>query len=220
LISLSGITRHFSAHGRDIPALDGIDLDLAAGEFVALTGPSGCGKSTLLGILGLLDTPTSGSYRLDDRELVGESEEELSRLRRGKIGFVFQGFNLLRELTVFENVELPLLATDMPARTRRDRVREILELLDIAQRGTCRPGEISGGQQQRVAIARAVVIDPLLLVADEPTGDLDAASEIEVLDVLRTLSDLGTTIVMATHSPACGSYVSRRLQMIAGRLVA
>ena len=214
MITLAAIVKSYGT-GR---ALDGVDLALAPRELVALTGPSGCGKTTLLNVLGLLDAPTSGSYRLFERELVGEGEGERTRLRRGNIGFVFQGFNLLRELTVFENVELPLLGTTMGSGERRDRVREMLELTGLARLAGRRPGGLSGGQQQRAAIARALVGDPRLLLADEPTGDLDVGGEAEVLELFATLADLGTAIVIATHSARAESVASRCLYMRAGRI--
>jgi putative ABC transport system ATP-binding protein len=200
--------------------LQDVNLTLAQGEFVALAGPSGCGKSTLLNILGLLDKPSSGSYRLFDRELVGATESELASVRRGNIGFVFQGFNLLRELTALENVELPLLSTTLTLRARRDRARELLEIVGLIDMEARLPAHLSGGQQQRAAIARALVIEPHLLLADEPTGDLDAESEREVLDLLQTLHGMGTTIVIATHSEAEMPFASRQLRMEGGRVVA
>jgi putative ABC transport system ATP-binding protein len=218
LITLTRVSRRFRSAVGELVALDEVDLALQAGEFVALTGPSGGGKTTLLNILGLLDRPTSGSYRLQGRELIGASEDELTRVRRGNIGFVFQGFNLLRELTVVENVELPLLGTALTSQQRRDRVREVLELVELDECGASRPGQLSGGQQQRAAIARAIVGDPRLVLADEPTGDLDADGESGVMDLLRTLSSLGTTVVMATHSTVFEKFVDRRIHLASGRL--
>jgi putative ABC transport system ATP-binding protein len=190
-------------HGGEVrtTALDRINLDIDAGEYVAITGPSGCGKSTLLSMLGLLDTPDSGEYWFDGQNVAGWSEAQLNQLRRGKVGFIFQSFNLIEELSVAENVELALEYMDVPAKERRERVAAMLDKLGVAHRARHRPSQLSGGQQQRVAIARALVSNPAMLLADEPTGNLDTAHGDEVMRILRQINAEGTTIVMVTHSP-------------------
>ena len=219
MLRLSGVSKIHTAGEVRTTALDGIDLEIAAGEYVAITGPSGCGKSTLLSVLGLLDVPTSGEYWFEGRNVAGWSEAKLNALRRGKIGFIFQSFNLIEELTVFENVELALEYTGMPAAERRRRVRDMLERLGVAHRAGHRPSQLSGGQQQRVAIARALVAGPAMLLADEPTGNLDTAHGDEVMRLLRTINAEGTTVVMVTHSPAHAAQASRTLRLLDGRIV-
>ena len=200
-------------------ALDRIDLDIEAGEYVAITGPSGCGKSTLLGILGLLDVPSSGDYWFDGQNVAGWNETRLTRLRRGRIGFVFQSFNLIDDLSVAENIELALEYGDVPPRQHRARVDEAMARLGIAHRASHRPSQLSGGQQQRVAIARAVVSRPALLLADEPTGNLDSAHGDEVMRILRELNAEGTTLAMVTHSPLHAAQASRTLRLLDGRIL-
>jgi putative ABC transport system ATP-binding protein len=219
MLRLSGVSKIHTAGEVRTTALDGIDLEIAAGEYVAITGPSGCGKSTLLSVLGLLDVPTSGEYWFEGRDVAGWSEAKLNALRRGKIGFIFQSFNLIEELSVFENVELALEHTGVPAAERRRRVRDMLERLDVAHRAAHRPSQLSGGQQQRVAIARALVAGPALLLADEPTGNLDTAHGNDVMRLLRTINAEGTTVVMVTHSPAHAAQASRTLRLLDGRIV-
>jgi putative ABC transport system ATP-binding protein len=219
MLRLSGVSKIHTAGEVRTTALDRIDLEIAAGEYVAITGPSGCGKSTLLSVLGLLDVPTSGEYWFEDRNVAGWSEAKLNALRRGKIGFIFQSFNLIEELTVFENVELALEYTGTPAAERRRRVRDMLERLGVAHRAGHRPSQLSGGQQQRVAIARALVAGPAMLLADEPTGNLDTAHGDEVMRLLRTINAEGTTVVMVTHSPAHAAQASRTLRLLDGRVV-
>jgi putative ABC transport system ATP-binding protein len=197
-------------------ALKDIHLDIEAGEYVAITGPSGCGKSTLLSLLGLLDTPDSGEVWFDGQNVAGWSEAKLNQLRRGRIGFIFQNFNLIEELSVAENVGLALEYGDLPIHERRKRVDAMLEKLGIAHRAKHRPSQLSGGQQQRVAIARALVCGPAILLADEPTGNLDSAHGEEVMRILRNINAEGTTIVMVTHSPAHAAQASRTLRMIDG----
>ena len=219
MLRLSGVSKIHTAGEVRTTALDRIDLEIAAGEYVAITGPSGCGKSTLLSVLGLLDVPTTGEYWFEGRNVAGWSEAKLNALRRGKIGFIFQSFNLIEELSVFENVELALEYTGTPAAERRRRVRDMLERLGVAHRAGHRPSQLSGGQQQRVAIARALVAGPAMLLADEPTGNLDTAHGDEVMRLLRNINAEGTTVVMVTHSPAHAAQASRTLRLLDGRIV-
>ena len=200
-------------------ALDHINLDIDAGEYVAITGPSGCGKSTLLSMLGLLDTPDSGEYWYEGQNIVGWSEAKLNQLRRGRIGFIFQSFNLIEELSVAENVELALEYVNVPTRERRERVAAMLDKLGVAHRAKHRPSQLSGGQQQRVAIARALVARPAMLLADEPTGNLDTAHGDEVMRILRQVNAEGTTVVMVTHSPSHAAQASRTLRLLDGRIL-
>ena len=219
MLKLSSVTKIHVAGEVRTTALDRIDLEIAAGEYVAITGPSGCGKSTLLGVLGLLDVPTSGDYWFDGQNVAGWSEARLNALRRGAVGFIFQSFNLIEELSVVENVELALEYTGTPAAERRRRVGAMLERLGISHRSGHRPSQLSGGQQQRVAIARALVARPSMLLADEPTGNLDTAHGDEVMRLLRTINAEGTTVVMVTHSPAHAAQASRTLHLLDGRIV-
>ena len=200
-------------------ALADISLDIREGEFVCVMGPSGCGKTTLLNVVAMLDTPTSGRYALGEVEVSNVSEARLTEIRKGNIGFIFQNFMLLDDLSVYENVELPLHCLNVSRRQRRARVREVLELVDLQRRAKHRPLQLSGGEQQRVAIARAVVGDPRLIVADEPTGNLDSHHGEEVMDMLTTLNQQGTTILMVTHSHSHADRASRILTMLDGRLV-
>lgn len=200
-------------------ALDDISLDIGEGEFVSVMGPSGCGKSTLLNVVAMLDTPTHGRYAIGGVDVSNASESRLAEIRKGNIGFIFQSFMLIDDLSVYENVELPLLCLNVSRVKRQTRVREVLELVDLERRAKHRPVQLSGGQQQRVAIARAVVGDPKLIVADEPTGNLDSHHGDDVMDMLTTLNQQGTTILMATHSHAHADYANRILTMLDGRLV-
>ena len=200
-------------------ALDGVSIDVKEGEFVAVMGPSGCGKSTLLNILGLLDTPTEGTYYLGDKEVGALREKERSAYRRGKIGFIFQSFNLIEELTVEENVALPLTYLGVKGKERRKRVSEVVERMGISHRLHHYPAQLSGGQQQRAAIARALVYRPGLILADEPTGNLDSKNGIEVMELLRELNKAGTTIVMVTHSLRDASYAGRIINLFDGKVV-
>jgi putative ABC transport system ATP-binding protein len=200
-------------------ALDRLDLDIEAGDYLAVTGPSGCGKSTLLGLLGLLDAPSSGEYWFDGQNVAGWSEKRLNSLRRGRIGFVFQSFNLVDDLSVAENIALALDYGPLPGREKRARVAEAMERLGIAHRAGHRPHQLSGGQQQRVAIARAIVARPALLLADEPTGNLDSAHGDEVMRLLRELNAEGTTLVMVTHSAAHAAQAHRVVSLLDGRVV-
>jgi putative ABC transport system ATP-binding protein len=200
-------------------ALADISLDIREGEFVCVMGPSGCGKTTLLNVVAMLDTPTSGRYALGEVEVSNVSEARLTEIRKGNIGFIFQNFMLLDDLSVYENVELPLHCLNVSRRQRQARVREVLELVDLQRRAKHRPLQLSGGEQQRVAIARAVVGDPRLIVADEPTGNLDSHHGEEVMDMLTTLNQQGTTILMVTHSHSHADRASRILTMLDGRLM-
>ena len=200
-------------------ALAGVSLDIDDGEFVSVMGPSGCGKSTLLNLLGLLDTPTDGRYFFDGEEVGGYSERQRAKRRKGRIGFVFQSFNLIDELTVYENVELPLLYLSVPSAERTERVEAALDRVQIAHRRDHFPQQLSGGQQQRVAVARAVVAGPDLILADEPTGNLDSTNGRQIMDLLAELNEAGTTIVMVTHSPADAEYSARTIHLFDGKVV-
>ncbi len=219
MLKLSGVSKIHVAGEVQTTALDRIELEIGAGEYVAITGPSGCGKSTLLGLLGLLDVPTSGTFLFDGHDVTGWSEARLNGLRRGMVGFIFQSFNLIEELSVFENVELALEYTGVSGSERRRRVQAMLDRLGVAHRSRHRPSQLSGGQQQRVAIARALVAGPAVLLADEPTGNLDTAHGDEVMRLLRTINAEGTTVVMVTHSPAHAAQASRTVRLLDGRIV-
>ncbi len=200
-------------------AVDDINFQLNEGQFVSVMGPSGCGKSTLLHILGLIDSPTGGQYRFMGEDVSGYPERKRARIRKANIGFVFQSFNLIDELTVYENVELPLVYAGVPANDRRPRVEAVLEKMDIAHRRDHFPSQLSGGQQQRVAVARALVNRPNLILADEPTGNLDSEHGDEVMKMLLKLNEEGTTILMVTHSAANAAFSSRIVNLLDGRIV-
>jgi len=200
-------------------ALDGVNLEIQQGDFVAIMGPSGCGKSTLLNIIGMLDNPSEGDYFFFDENIAGYNESRRSELRKQNIGFIFQNFNLIDELTVAENIELALLYHNMPSAERKRRVAEVLDRMGIAHRAKHMPGQLSGGQQQRVAVARAVVGDQPLILADEPTGNLDSVHGQEVMELLRSLNKDGTTIVMVTHSPTHADYAHRIVNLFDGHIV-
>ena len=219
MIQLSNIKKIFHYSDVYTVALGGINLEVNEGEFVAVMGPSGCGKTTLLNIIGLLDNPSEGNYLLDGEEVARLNESQRTNLRKGKIGFIFQSFNLIDELTVEENVELPLKYMGMPAEERKKRVTDALRKLNISHRDKHFPNQLSGGQQQRVAIARAVVCNPRLILADEPTGNLDSKNGKEVMEMLAELNDEGTTIIMVTHSQRDASYAQRVINMLDGFLV-
>jgi putative ABC transport system ATP-binding protein len=219
MIRLSALRKSYRTESVETTALDDIDLHIDAGEFVAIMGPSGCGKSTLLNIIGLLDRPTGGRYALEGREVAALPENALTDIRKRRIGFIFQNFNLIDELSVRENVELALLYHGISAAERRARVDKVLDKVGIAHRAGHRPSQLSGGQQQRVAVARAVVAEPPLILADEPTGNLDTAHGEEVMRMLRSLNEEGATIVMVTHSPAHADYAGRVVNMLDGRVL-
>ena len=200
-------------------ALNGVNVEIDQGDFVAVMGPSGCGKSTLLNVIGLLDNPTDGDYFFFDENVAKYSEAQRSGIRKQNIGFIFQSFNLIDELSVAENIELALLYHKMPARERKQRVANVMERMGIAHRAKHMPGQLSGGQQQRVAVARAVVGNQPLILADEPTGNLDSAHGQEVMELLRSLNEEGTTIVMVTHSPAHADYARRTVNLFDGHVV-
>lgn len=219
MIRTNQLIKIFRTDEVETTALNKVDLEIKEKEFVAVMGPSGCGKSTLLNILGLLDNPTSGELYFMGKEVSRYRERDRTRLRKGNIGFVFQSFNLIDELTVFENVELPLLYLKVPPAQRRKRVEEALERMRMTHRRKHFPQQLSGGQQQRVAIARAVVSNPLLILADEPTGNLDSANGEEVMNLLSELNNEGTTIVMVTHSPSDAEKAHRIVQLFDGHIV-
>lgn len=219
MIELKQLSKRHRAGEVETTALDAIDLHIEAGEYVAITGPSGCGKTTLLGLLGLLDRPSSGRYRLQGEDVAHKSEAELAALRRGRIGFVFQSFNLVDELSVQDNVQLALRYGPMPAKAQRERVAEVLQRLGLAHRAAHHPSQLSGGQQQRVAIARAIAARPALLLADEPTGNLDTVHGQQVMRLLRELNDEGTTLVMVTHSAEHAALASRTVRLLDGRVL-
>lgn len=219
MIKVENLTKYFETEEIQTIALNKVSLEVADGEFVAVMGPSGCGKSTLLNILGLLDNPTEGYYYLDGREVGHLREKERTEVRKGQIGFVFQSFNLIDELNVFENVELPLTYLGIKASERKERVQNILKRMSISHRGRHFPQQLSGGQQQRVAIARAVVANPKLILADEPTGNLDSKNGLEVIRLLNDLHDEGTTIVMVTHSQHDAGFANRIINLFDGQIV-
>jgi len=219
MIKTNNLKKIYTTDEVETTALNGIDLEIRKGEFCAIMGPSGCGKSTLLNIVGLLDNPTEGTYQFLNYEVSGKSERERARLRKGNIGFVFQSFNLIDELTVFENVELPLLYLGMPGEERKEKAEAAIDRMNMMHRRNHFPQQLSGGQQQRVAIARAVVANAKLILADEPTGNLDSDHGNEVMKLLAELNDQGTTIVMVTHSPHDAGYAERTINLFDGQIV-
>ena len=219
MIKTEKITKIFRTEEMETVALNGVSINVEDGEFVAIMGPSGCGKSTLLNILGLLDNPDSGDYWLDGDSVAKLKESDRTKYRRGRIGFVFQSFNLIDELTVEENVDLQLRYLNVPSKERRERVTEILRKVGLSQRAKHYPQQLSGGQQQRVAIARAVVGKPKLILADEPTGNLDSKSGLAVMELLSQLNAEGTTIVMVTHSQHDAQMASRIINLFDGQVV-
>jgi putative ABC transport system ATP-binding protein len=219
MITFANVRKLYRTSDVETTALSDVSLTIKQGEFVAVMGPSGCGKSTLLNIAGLIDSPTSGSYLLAGDDVSGYSESRLTQLRKQVVGFIFQSFNLIDDFTVFENVELPLLYRGVPRNSRRTRVREVLELVGLQARSRHKPSQLSGGQQQRVAVARAVVGDPKLIVADEPTGNLDTKNGEDVMDMLATLNQQGATILMVTHSPSHAERAHRLINLLDGRVI-
>lgn len=219
MIKIEKLEKVFRTDEIETFALNGVDLEVKKGEFVAIMGPSGCGKSTLLSIIGLLDNPTKGSYLFDGTEVAGLREKNRTKLRKGHIGFVFQSFNLIDELNAYDNVELPLFYLKMKVSERRKRVEEVLQRMNIGHRMKHFPQQLSGGQQQRVAIARAVVANPTLILADEPTGNLDSKNGMEVMNLLSELNEEGTTIIMATHSERDAAYAHRTINLLDGEVI-
>ena len=219
LIRLEGVTKVFFTDEVETHALSGTHLDIRNGEYLSITGPSGCGKSTLLSILGLLDSPTDGNYWLNNEPVANLSLSERARIRNREIGFIFQSFNLIGDLTVYENVELPLTYRGMSSADRKKRVSEALEKVGMLHRAKHLPSQLSGGQQQRVAVARAVAGEPLILLADEPTGNLDSTNGEAVMELLRDLHRSGATICMVTHDPRYARYADRAIHLFDGRIV-
>ncbi len=219
MLRIEDMSKFFRTEEVETIALNKISMEVAPSEFVAIMGPSGCGKSTLLNILGLLDNPSEGKYYLLDKEVGSLKEKERTLYRKGNIGFVFQSFNLIDELNVFENVELPLIYLRIPAKKRKEMVNDILQRMNISHRAGHFPQQLSGGQQQRVAIARAVVAQPKLILADEPTGNLDTKNGQEVMTLLSELNREGTTIIMVTHSQRDSTYAHRIINLLDGQIV-
>ena len=219
LIRLESVSKVFVTDEVETHALQSIHFDVKKGEYLSISGPSGCGKSTLLAILGLLDTPTDGTYYLNGKSVTGLKLSERARIRNREIGFIFQAFNLIGDLTVYENVELPLTYRGMPSAERKRRVQEALERVGMSHRMKHYPSQLSGGQQQRVAVARALSGDPLILLADEPTGNLDSANGEAVMNLLRELHQAGSTIGMVTHDPRYAEFADRTVRLFDGRIV-
>jgi putative ABC transport system ATP-binding protein len=219
LIKLDAVSKVFLTDEVETHALAGVDMAIARGEYVSIAGPSGCGKSTLLSILGLLDTPSKGEYLLNNRPVADLPPSERARVRNREIGFIFQSFNLIGDLSVFENVELPLTYRGMASSERKQRVTAALERVGMAHRAKHLPSQLSGGQQQRVAVARAVAGEPLILLADEPTGNLDSKSGEQVMDLLKELHSAGATICMVTHDPRYARHAERSINLFDGRIV-
>lgn len=219
MLKTKNLTKVFTTEEVETTALNNVNAAIQDGEFVAIMGPSGCGKSTFLHIAGMLDNPTDGEYYFMDEEVSRYSEKKRANLRKGNIGFVFQSFNLIDELTVFENIELPLLYIGVSSSDRKKKVNETLEQLELMPRKNHFPQQISGGQQQRVAVARAVIANPKVILADEPTGNLDSSHGDEVMKILVDLNEKGTTVVMVTHSPAYADYANRVIHLFDGHIV-
>jgi putative ABC transport system ATP-binding protein len=219
MINLKNIRKVYTTRDMETVALNDISLQIDKGEFVAVMGPSGCGKSTLMNILGMIDTPTEGAYNFDGVDIAKYREAQLVKMRKNNLGFVFQSFNLIDDLTVEENIALPLRYLKIPKATRQNRVREALELVGLENRGRHKPSQLSGGQQQRVAVARAVIADPKLILADEPTGNLDSQNGEDVMELLGLLNEQGATILMVTHSDKDAAKADRVIQMLDGRIL-
>lgn len=220
MIKTEKLTKLFTTEEVQTKALNEVSLQIERGEFVAIMGPSGCGKSTLLNILGTLDAPSSGSYTFEDKQVEKMNENQLTALRKGNLGFIFQSFNLIDELSVYENIELPLVYLGIKKAERKEKVIKVLERVNLLHRANHFPQQLSGGQQQRVAIARAVVADCKLLLADEPTGNLDSVNGIEVMELLSQLNRQGTTIIIVTHSQRDATYAHRTIQLFDGQIIA
>ncbi|PCI33990.1 MAG: phosphonate ABC transporter ATP-binding protein [Alphaproteobacteria bacterium] len=219
MLKLNNLSKVYRTEEVETTALNNISFHIEKGEFVAIMGPSGCGKSTLLNIIGMLDNPSSGEYHFLGEEIAQASEKQLANIRKQNIGFIFQSFNLIDELTVSENVELALLYNDVPAKERKERVARVLDKVGIAHRARHMPSQLSGGQQQRVAVARALVAEPAMILADEPTGNLDSAHGEEVMQMLKSLNEEGSTIIMVTHSPSHADYARRTINLFDGQVV-
>ena len=219
LIQLTAVSKIFETDEVETHALSDVDLEIHSGEYVSISGPSGCGKTTLLSILGLLDSPSRGTYSLDQRPVGDLSPAQRARVRSQQIGFIFQSFNLIGDLSVYDNVELPLTYQGVPTRERREKVESALERVQVSHRAKHMPSQLSGGQQQRVAVARAVVGDPLILLADEPTGNLDSANGEQVMDLMHQLHKGGSTICMVTHDPRYAEHAQRTVHLFDGQIV-
>ncbi len=219
MLSLNNLSKFYRTDEVETVALNAVNIAIEQGEFVAIMGPSGCGKSTLLNVIGMLDRPSEGEYYFMGEDVAGYGESKLSQIRKQNIGFIFQNFNLIDELTVQENIELALLYHDMSTKERKTRIAEVRDKVGSAHRAKHRPSQLSGGQQQRVAVARAVVGNQSLILADEPTGNLDSVHGQEVMEMLQGLNDEGTTIVMVTHSPAHADYARRTINLFDGHVV-
>lgn len=220
MLKLNNLSKIYRTAEVETAALNNVNIHIETGEFTAIMGPSGCGKSTLLNIIGMLDSPSAGEYLFMGENIAGYSEAQLSNIRKRNIGFIFQSFNLIDELTVAENIELALLYHNIPVGERRDRVAAVMDKVGIAHRAQHMPSQLSGGQQQRVAVARAVVGDQAMILADEPTGNLDSAHGQEVMEMLQGLNEEGTTIVMVTHSPSHADFARRTINLFDGQVVA
>ena len=220
MLKLHNLSRVYQTKDVETSALNNVNIEIVQGEFVAIMGPSGCGKSTLLNTIGMLDSPSSGDYIFNGENVAGYAEKQLAVIRKQSIGFIFQNFNLIDELTVAENIELALIYHNIPATERKAKVEKVMDKVGIAHRAKHLPSQLSGGQQQRVAVARAVVGDQKMILADEPTGNLDSAHGQEVMEMLQALNDEGTTIVMVTHSPAHADYARRTINLFDGHVVA
>jgi len=220
VIKLEKLSRNFQVGDQVVHALDQLDLEIHSGEYATIMGPSGSGKSTLLNVLGLLDTPTSGDYWLDDIHTASMNDDELAAVRQMKIGFVFQSFHLVPRMSAFENVELPMVLAGLRTAERRTRVTSALDRVGLAERSEHRPDQLSGGERQRVAIARAIVMQPTILLADEPTGNLDSKSGNEIVDIMEELNRQGLTLILVTHDPKLGRRAARRIGMEDGRIAA
>ena len=219
MIYLSSIHREFQVGDQTVHALNGVDLKILSGEYVSVMGPSGSGKSTLLNIISLLDKPTSGKYALNDRDVTQLSDQDLARVRRENIGFVFQFFHLIPRLSAAENIEMPLVLAGIPPDQRKKRVQETIKAYGLEQRADHRPEQLSGGQRQRVAIGRATIMQPGVILADEPTGNLDRHSGVEIISILETLNNQGVTLVVVTHDPALGQRAKRQIEIVDGKVV-